>query len=120
MDMIEKMQVALPVTGRHRQSLEYALEILTGADFYPYIEAVYLFGSCARKEQRYHSDVDLLVRVNDQVTPKLMRRMRAQVVPEEAGLPEVDLKFAEGNRYSSSYQFNENIKKEGKLIWEKN
>lgn len=40
-------------------------------------------------------------------------KMRAQVIPEEIGLPEVDLKFTSGDVFSDSHQFNENIIKEG-------
>ncbi len=36
-----------------------------------------------------------------------------------AAAPEVDLKFTSGEEFSQSYRFNENIKKEGKLIWKK-
>ena len=39
--------------------------------------------------------------------------------PDESNLPEVDLKFTSGEEFSQSYRFNENIKKEGKLIWKK-
>lgn len=45
--------------------------------------------------------------------------MRIEAMPDEENLPEVDLKFTSGESFSQSYRFNENIKKEGKLIWKK-
>ena len=110
-------KITLP-SERHQQSLEYALRILTGERFRTYVKAIYLYGSCARGEQKYNSDVDLLIQVLDTTSPRLMRQMCAEATPEEAELPAVELKFSSGQEFSSSYQFNENIKREGKLIWE--
>lgn len=105
-------------SGRHQQSLEYALRVLTGERFGPHIEAIYLYGSCARGQQKYNSDVDLLVKVAESTSPRLMRKMCAEATPDAAELPPVELKFSAGQEFSSSRQFNENIKREGKLIWE--
>ena len=48
-------------TERHQEAIEYALNILSANPYKSYIDKIYMFGSCARKEQRYTSDVDLLV-----------------------------------------------------------
>lgn len=105
-------------TDRHKLSLRHALYVLCN-QFSEYVEEIYLFGSCARGQQKYRSDVDLLVRVDSETPPREMRRMRVEVIPDDFNLPEVDLKFSIGASFSESYRFNENIKKEGRLLWKK-
>ena len=63
--------------------------------------------------------MDVLVKVSDDTSPRIMRQMRAEVIPEQYDLPEVDLKFSSGEEFSTSYRFNENIKKGGEADMEK-
>ena len=88
-------------------------------EFSEYIKEIYLYGSCARGEQKFSSDVDLFVRVQENTPTRVLRKMRIEAMPDDDNLPEVDLKFTSGENFSQSYRFNENIKKEGKLIWKK-
>lgn len=104
---------------RHMLSVQYALSVLQNEEFSKYVREVYLYGSYARGQQKYWSDVDLLIRVVANTPPKIMRKMRTEVIPEDINLPEVDLKFTMGEEYSTSYRFNENIKRDGRLIWKK-
>lgn len=46
---------------RHEQSLLHALDVLGQERYKKYIRAIYLYGSCTRSEQKYHSDVDLFL-----------------------------------------------------------
>lgn len=103
---------------RHKKALDQAVQKLR-TQFSNYVTAIYCYGSYARGEQKFWSDVDVLVKVSDDISPRIMRQMRAEVIPEQYDLPEVDLKFSSGEEFSTSYRFNENIKKEGKLIWKK-
>ena len=103
---------------RHKKALDQAVQKLR-TQFSNYVTAIYCYGSYARGEQKFWSDVDVLVKVSDDTSPRIMRQMRAEVIPEQYDLPEVDLKFSSGEEFSTSYRFNENIKKEGKLIWKK-
>lgn len=105
--------------SRHSRSLKYALSVL-GDEFREYVEEIYLYGSFARGEQRYHSDIDLLIKVKEDTTPRIMRLMRTKVIPDDFTLPEVELKFFTGKVFSSSYRFNENLRRDGKLLWKKN
>ena len=103
---------------RHKKALDQAVQKLC-TDFSEYVTAIYSYGSYARGEQKFWSDVDLLVKIPENTPPQIMRKMRAEVITEQYDLPEVDLKFSSGEEFSISYRFNENIKKEGKLIWKK-
>ena len=64
-------------------------------------------------EQKFGSDVNLLVKVEKDTSPRILRKMRVEVMPEQLDLPDVELKFFIGPEFSESYRFNENIKKEG-------
>lgn len=105
--------------NRHARSLEHALQILGQEEYRRYIRAIYLYGSCARGNPKYDSDVDLFLQMEADTPKKLLRQMRLDVMPEEEGLPAVELKVNTGEGFSSSRQFNENIEREGKLLWER-
>ena len=59
------------------------------------------------------------MRVKENTPARILRKMRIEAMPDETDLPEVDLKFTSGENFSQSYRFNENIKKDGNLIWKK-
>ncbi len=52
--------------GRHLKAMQSALQFLTKEPYQKYIEEVYLYGSCAKGNQKYDSDVDLFVICNQQ------------------------------------------------------
>ena len=104
---------------RHEQSIELALNILCNQPFVQYIEAIYLYGSCARGEQRYDSDVDILVQCNENFTPQIGRAMRISAMPDNIEIPEVELKFVYGNSWrKKTDQYSINLQKEGRLLWQ--
>ncbi len=45
---------------RHKNTIKSALMDAQAEQIWKYIDSVYLFGSCARHEQRFDSDADLL------------------------------------------------------------
>lgn len=102
----------------HAESLAYAIKALK--PYKPYIRAIYLYGSCARHEQKSSSDVDLFLYVTPDASPKLMREIRANISPDNISLPEVDVHFSMDNEFSGCRVFNNNLKKEAKLLWPKN
>lgn len=103
--------------NRHEKSLNYALEVLTSEPYLSYLDAIYLYGSCARGEQKYASDVDLLLKLRSDVPSSVLRAMRADATPEDWDLPEVELKYFSGSQFSHSYQFDKNLREEGILLW---
>lgn len=106
--------------SRHEKVCARALEILSGTPYREYMEAVYLYGSCARGTQRYDSDVDLLVQYNHRFTPQIGRSMRIAVTPEDMDQPEVELKFVNGDSWKRRQDpFSANLRKDGVLLWKK-
>lgn len=105
---------------RHIQSINGALEVLCSEVYRPYLDAVYLYGSCARGNQRFDSDVDLLLQCNEKFTPDIGRSMIIDAMPEDWKLPDVELKFVYGDSWKSGKdQFSRNLIKEGVLLWER-
>lgn len=102
---------------RHEKSLQYALSVLTGERYRAYLDAIYLYGSCARGDQKYASDVDLLLKLRETVPNGILRAMRVDATPDDRELPEVELKYCFGDRLSQSDQFDRNLREEGKLLW---
>lgn len=105
---------------RHQEAIDYALNILKRDPYNKYIEKIYVFGSCGRKQEKYTSDVDLLVECSENIPPQMARSMRIAVMPEQLDLPEIDLKFENGSKWQRQEdQFSKNLVKEGVLLWEK-
>lgn len=114
------MEKVVPNSERHCKALDFALYVLLhDSVFSKYVDEIYLYGSCARGEQKYRSDVDLLVKVLPETPPRIMRKMRVETVADDISLPEVELKFTTGVDFSTSRQFDENIRRDGKLLWKK-
>ena len=99
----------------HAKSLAHALRALI--PYKQHIRAVYLFGSCARGEQTATSDVNLFLFVTPDTPPKLMRKIRVALMPDEINLPEVVVFFSNDDEFTGSRIFNENLKREAKLLW---
>lgn len=102
---------------RHERSLQHALEVLTSERYRTYLDAIYLYGSCARGDQKYTSDVDLLLKLRETVPTGVLRSMRVEATPDDWELPEVELKYFSGEQFSQSNQFDKNLREEGKLLW---
>lgn len=47
--------------NRHQESLNYALSVLQSKKYSDVVREAYLFGSCARNDYSYNSDVDLFI-----------------------------------------------------------
>lgn len=103
---------------RHAESLRYALNVLSQPEYKKYIRAVYLYGSCARREQKFNSDVDLFLFLDEGMPDDLIREMRMAVIPHYS-LPEVEIKFSKTDLFSNSRHFNRNLERDGRLIWER-
>lgn len=102
---------------RHEASLLHALQILRQQPYRDFIRKIYLYGSCARGEQKYHSDLDLLLIVEPSMPNVLIRELKSRVMPDDDTLPEVELKVNKGEELSFSHQFTTNLKKDGVLLW---
>lgn len=106
--------------GRHLQVMKNAVKILSEEPYMHYIDAIYLYGSCATGKQKFDSDVDLLIQYNQDFTPGIGRKMRIAVMPDDISQPDVELKFVKQNQWRQQEDpFSRNLRKEGILLWKK-
>lgn len=103
--------------NRHEASLQHALSILT-ENYKEYVQSIYLYGSYARKDHNYNSDVDLFVCVTDNTSARIIAHMRSDVAPDDYNLPEVELMISKSGLKNPSNQFTTNLRREAQLLWE--
>ena len=101
--------------NRHAESLAYAIKALK--PYKRYIRSIYLYGSCARGEQRKGSDVDIFLFLKEGTEPRLMREIRTVVMPEDYTLPEVDVHFSTSDTFSGVRTFRQALEKEAVRLW---
>lgn len=107
---------------RSNKSIAYALEKIRESDISIYVKKIYLYGSCARKEQKFNSDVDLFMELSDNFDIEKYRNtiiiLKGSVSPLDSALPEVDLKVVIGNSWmNNDMLYYQNIRKEGINLW---
>lgn len=110
------------LAARVEKTLGYALCRLAGSALSPYINKVYLYGSCAREEQTYKSDVDLLVEFSEDIDPvkhgPAIIRLKGTISPSSLEFPEVDMHVVIGDGWRNSKElYYQNVRKEGIEIW---
>lgn len=108
---------------RSERAIEYARRQIEESPVAPYVSKLYLYGSCAREEQTYQSDVDLMLELKPTFDINMQRDeiilLKSRVNPAQSDMPEVDLKVVIGNEWEGEHTlYFENIKKEGRDIWQ--
>ena len=88
------------VVKRSHCAIQYALRQIKKSPVA--VTKLILFGSCARRQQAFSSDVDLLLEVSENI-PEDFRtelvKLRSMVTPVDADAPEVDLRIVIGNAW---------------------
>lgn len=110
--------------ARSRKSVEYAIEKIKASPIAPYIQHLYLYGSCARDQQDEFSDVDLFLQLADDFPLEQLREqvvlLKSKVIPLDSEMPEVDLNVVVGSKWrSNSSLYYENIRRDGIELWTK-
>lgn len=105
-------------------SINYAIAQIKQSKIAPFVQDLYLYGSCARNEQDYDSDVDLLLELSIDIDLDKYRDnlliLRSKIIPISDDMPEIDLRIEIGDKWkSSSLFFYQNIKKDCISIWNK-
>ena len=109
---------------RSKKSMKYAVDIIKKSPIAPYVKALYLYGSCARNEQTYGSDVDLFLELQPDFDMKKYKDevilLKGEVSPVSMDMAEVDLKVVVGDSWKRNQMlYYQNILREGVDIWEK-
>ncbi len=108
---------------RSNRAIEYALDQIRESAVAPYVSKLYVYGSCVREEQEYQSDVDLLLELKQPLDINDLREeiilLKNRVNPPRLDMPEVDLKVVIGEGWRDEHTlYFENIRKEGRNIWQ--
>ena len=119
-----KKNMSRLIDERSARALRYAVSRIRASAAAPYVNGLYLYGSCARNEQRYASDVDLFLELKPDADMEMLRdelmQLKGEVSSMEPGLPDVELKIAVGDAWrSSDMLFYRNVAADGINIWEK-
>lgn len=107
------------VVKRSHCAIQYALRQIKKSPVV--VTKLILFGSCARRQQAFSSDVDLLLEVSENI-PEDFRtelvKLRSMVTPVDADAPEVDLRIVIGNAWEKNPMlYYKNIRRDGIDIW---
>ena len=107
------------VVKRSHCAIQYALRQIKKSPVA--VTKLILFGSCARRQQAFSSDVDLLLEVSENI-PEDFRtelvKLRSMVTPVDADAPEVDLRIVIGNACEKNPMlYYKNIRRDGIDIW---
>ena len=108
---------------RSEKAIEYARRQIEESPVAPYVSKLYLYGSRVREEQTYQSDVDLMLELKPTFDINRLRDeiilLKSRVNPGQLDMPEVDLKVVIGDEWKDEHTlYFENIKKEGRDIWQ--
>ena len=103
------------VSARQLQAIKNCIAIIKETGFS--LQKIILFGSCARSQSRYESDIDLLVVVKEIPSTKDILHIKAEL---NIQIPiDVDLKIVSDEMFSKNDDFFLNkIKRDGVILWQ--
>lgn len=114
MDIETKME-------RHEKALAYAVKVIQNSPLAEYVMELYLYGSYARGDYKYSSDIDLFLVLEEEARghhSEIMELKSEVTDAEDFEGVDVDLKVAFGDAWKKSNQFyHKNIRRDGKNIW---
>ena len=111
------MNFVIP-SERHQKSLEFAINMASASRISPHIKHIILFGSCARGDFHWSSDVDLLFIMDDDFGNHAELKndlfmLRGNISPGDSESPEVNAKFySETNWNHQNSFFLQNVRKD--------
>ena len=75
---------------RQRNAAEYALRAIQSSCIKPYIKTIYLYGSCARGEEKHSSDVDLFLELAESFRSRPELKKYLYLLKSEVSSEELD------------------------------
>ena len=103
---------------RQRTAAEYALKVIQSSCIKPYIQSIYLYGSCARGEEKYSSDVDLFLELSESFRSRPELKKYIYLLKSELDDAETDLKVVVGDEWKKNKMlYYANVRKEGIQVW---
>lgn len=101
------------------KALHYAINAIKNWEYNHFIRKVYLYGSFARGDFSINSDVDLYIECDEGIPNRELRLFRAAIIPVEENHAEVDLHYGFAPLHEQEGLYYDNIRKEGKILWER-
>lgn len=108
---------------RHRNLLDKTLLLIKESMLSPYIRDIILYGSCARQEEKWKSDIDLFVEfeqdiLNDEFLYNEFRQLCSRIRPSKLSEPDIDIHFTCSEEWKTSNNiYHKQIRKDGISIW---
>ena len=110
---------------RHTRALRAAQDKILCSKLAQYVKELYLYGSVAREQEKWDSDIDLLLvldssqKGNHEIKKEIVY-LKGNITDDEIDAPEIDLKVVFGEKWKTSKQtYYKNILQEGRDIWKK-
>lgn len=113
-----------PLSERHQRALTYAIEMIKKSEFADYVTAVYLFGSCARGEAKWASDIDLLLELSQDARsiPNFsinIHKLKGTISEDDLDSVETVLCVMIGDEWRDSPMlFFRDIRRDGISVWQ--
>ena len=108
---------------RHQELLSNTIRLIRESSIVPYIKDVILYGSCARQEEKWKSDVDLFIELEPEILNQEdiyeeFKNLCTQVRPSKISSPDVDIHFSYSDKWKTSNNiFYKQIRKDGISVW---
>lgn len=113
---------------RHQRTLHKYISSVLSNEFVKYINKIYLYGSCARNEQTFYSDIDLFIVLKESINDDEFWKVKSVLsgecmlcVSDAANDVDIDIHYTKNSEwYSANDFFYEQIRKDCILLWERN
>ena len=113
---------------RHQRTLHKYISHVLKNEFIKYINKIYLYGSCARNEQTFYSDIDLFIVLKENISDDEFWKVKSVLsgecmlcVSDAANDADIDIHYTKNSEwYSANDFFYEQIRKDCILLWERN
>ena len=113
---------------RHQRTLHKYISSVLSNEFVKYINKIYLYGSCARNEQTFYSDIDLFIVLKENINDDEFWKVKSVLagecmlcVSDAANDADIDIHYTKNSEwYSANDFFYEQIRKDCILLWERN
>ncbi len=112
-------------SARHNEALQLAQNKILCSRLARYAKELYLYGSAVRGQEKWDSDIDLLLVLdapekNDRELKREIIYLKGSVTDNDIDTPDIDLKIVFGDSWKTSNQtYYKNVLQEGKMIWQR-
>ena len=110
------------INEKQKKAIIHAINEAKKTTLWNVVDSVFLFGSCARGNSRYNSDVDLLFLIDNDISNyhNQIISFLGRITANRDGMSEIDAVVDEKHKfYSSNRTFEKNIKKDMILLYKK-